>query len=145
MLHYLPWSTTLLTFIHRRLDRNLDMDPLSCLPWCHHNLEYFIHLVCYPWSTAHSTWYLCPVYLGIHRRLMSQTSLLLTYRMFIKYCVFSEVFKNIPDSGLSLFSLGVSVYAHQTGRKPPALQQNWQSSEKSQNFKEKTQYLMNTL
>ena len=26
-----------------------------------------------------------------------------------------------------------------------ALQQNWQSSEKSQNFKEKTQYLMNTL
>ena len=26
----------------------------------------------------------------------------------------------------------------------PALQQNWQSSEKSQNVKEKTQYLMNT-
>ena len=26
-----------------------------------------------------------------------------------------------------------------------ALQQYWQSSEKSQNFKEKTQYLMNTL
>ena len=27
----------------------------------------------------------------------------------------------------------------------PALQQNWQSSEKSQNFREKTQYLMNSL
>ena len=94
--------------------RTLNMIPLSCLPW-------------YPPQTDES-----------------DTSLLLTYRMFIKYCVFSEVFKNIPDSGLSLFSLGVSVYAHQTGRKP-ALQQNWQSSEKSQNFKEKTQYLMNTL
>ena len=30
------------------------------------------------------------------------------------------------------------------GRRP-ALQQNWKSSEKSQHFKEKTQYLMNTL
>ena len=30
------------------------------------------------------------------------------------------------------------------GRRP-ALQQNWQSSEKSQHFKEKAQYLMNTL
>ena len=36
------------------------------------------------------------------------------------------------------------MYTHQAG-KTPALQQNWQSSEKSQNFKEKTQYLMNTL
>ena len=27
----------------------------------------------------------------------------------------------------------------------PTLQQNWQSSEKSQNFKEKTQYLMDIL
>ena len=27
----------------------------------------------------------------------------------VKYCVFSKIFKNIPDSGLSLFSLGVSV------------------------------------
>ena len=44
---------------------------------------------------------------------------------------FTEFLKNIPDS-------------HQAGRKP-ALQQNWQSSEKSQNFKEKTQYLRNTL
>ena len=36
------------------------------------------------------------------------------------------------------------VYTQQAGR-TPALQQNWQSSEKSQNFKEKKQYLMNTL
>ena len=36
------------------------------------------------------------------------------------------------------------VYTHQAGRKL-ALQQNWQSSEKSQQFKEKTQYLINTL
>ena len=85
--------------------RTLNMIPLSCLPW-------------YPPQTDES-----------------DTSLLLTYRMFIKYCVFSEVFKNIPDSSLSLFSLGVSVYAHQTDRKP-ALQQNWQSSEKS-HFKKK--------
>ena len=35
-------------------------------------------------------------------------------------------------------------YTHQAGR-TPALQQNWQSPEKSQNLKEKTQYLMNTL
>ena len=52
----------------------------------------------------------------------------------------------IPDSGLSLFSLGVSVvYTHQAGRTPALLHQNWQSSEKSQYLKEKTQYLMNTL
>ena len=52
-------------------------------------------------------------------------------RVFIKFCVFSDLKKNIPDSSLSLFSLGVSVctvYTHQAGRKP-ALQQNWQSSE----------------
>ena len=49
-----------------------------------------------------------------------------TYRVFIKYCVFSKILKY---SGLcfSLFSLGVSVctlYTHQAGRKP-ALPQNW--------------------
>ena len=43
------------------------------------------------------------------------------YRVFIEYFVFSKDFRT------------------------PALQQNWQSSEKSQNFKEKTQYLVNTL
>ena len=36
------------------------------------------------------------------------------------------------------------MYTQQAGRKP-ALNQNWQSSEKSQNFKEKTQFLMNSL
>ena len=36
------------------------------------------------------------------------------------------------------------MYTQQAGRKP-ALQQNWRSSEKSHHFKEKTQYLINTL
>ena len=54
---------------------------------------------------------------------------------------FSEFFEKFR----TLFSFGVSVlYTHQAGRKP-AMRQNWQSSEKSQHFKEKTQYLMNTL
>ena len=66
------------------------------------------------------------------------------YRVFIKYFVFFQIFYNIPESGLSLFSLGVSVCTLQAGR-TPALQQHWQSSEKSQIFKEKAQYLMNTL
>ena len=34
------------------------------------------------------------------------------YRVFIKYCVFFRFLKNIPDSDLSLFSLGVSVCTH---------------------------------
>ena len=45
---------------------------------------------------------------------------------------------------LSVFSQCQCMYTHQAGR-TPALQQNWQSSEKSWNYKEKTQYLMNTL
>ena len=32
-----------------------------------------------------------------------------SYRVFIKYCVFSKILKYIPDSGLSRFLLGVSV------------------------------------
>ena len=32
--------------------------------------------------------------------------------MFTKYCVFFRFLKNIPDYGLSLFSLGVSVCTH---------------------------------
>ena len=63
------------------------------------------------------------------------------YRVFIKYCVFFRIFKNILDS---VFPRCQCVYTPQAGRNP-ALQQNWQSSEKSQNFKEKTQYLMNIL
>ena len=34
----------------------------------------------------------------------------------IAYCVFFRRFQNIPDSGLSLFSLGVSVPIHTPGR-----------------------------
>ena len=54
---------------------------------------------------------------------------------------FPKIFKY---SGLCFPSVSVCVHTHQAGR-TPALQQNWQSSEKPQNFKEKTQYLMNTL
>ena len=35
-----------------------------------------------------------------------------TYRVFIKYCIIFEDFKNIPDSCLSLFYLGVIVCTH---------------------------------
>ena len=58
------------------------------------------------------------------------------YRVFIKYCVFFP--KNIKYSGLlpfSIFPRWYCVYTYKAGR--TALQQNWQSSEKSQNFKEK--------
>ena len=47
--------------------------------------------------------------------------------------------KILNCSGLlpfSVFPRSQRVYTHQAGR-TPALQQNWQSSEKSQNFKEK--------
>ena len=54
------------------------------------------------------------------------------YGVFIKYCVFSEYFKIFR----ALFSLGVSVYTLQAG-KTPALQQNWQSSEKLHFLKKK--------
>ena len=36
----------------------------------------------------------------------------LCYRLFMKYCVFFRFFENILDSGLSLFSLCVSVCTH---------------------------------
>ena len=44
----------------------------------------------------------------------------------------------------SVFPRCQSLYTHQAGR-TQALQQEWQSSEKSQDFEEKAQYLMNTL
>ena len=50
---------------------------------------------------------------------------------------FSNVLKYIPDSGHSRFFLGVSVSGTMAGQ-TPALQQDWQSSEKSQHFKENT-------
>ena len=64
-------------------------------------------------------------------------------------CSLNSVFfpKILKYSGLwpfSVFPRYQCVYTYQAGR-TPALQQNWQSSEKSQHFKEKTQYLMNTL
>ena len=64
-------------------------------------------------------------------------------------CSLNIVFlpKILKYSGFWLFSViprFQCVYTHQAGRKL-ALHQSWQSSEKSQNFKEKTQYLMNTL
>ena len=68
----------------------------------------------------------------------------LTYRVFIKYCVFSKDFKIFRLWPFSVFPWCQYVYTHQAGR-TPALQQNCQSSEKSQNFQEKTQYFMKTL
>ena len=59
------------------------------------------------------------------------------YRVFIKYCFFSKILKDIPDSGLYRFPLVVSVCT-QWQVKPQCLQQNWQSSEKSQHFKKNT-------
>ena len=62
------------------------------------------------------------------------------YRVFIKYCVFSKILKNIPDS-VSACVHWTSRLDHQMVGRTPALQQNWQSLEKSQLLKEKTQYL----
>ena len=67
----------------------------------------------------------------------SQDPYTLTYRVFIKYCVFFFL-KILKYSGLLPFSMSVCVYTRQAGR-TPGLQQNWQSSEKFQNIKEKTQ------
>ena len=49
---------------------------------------------------------------------------------------FSKILKYIPDSGRSQFSSVVYTDDIMAGR-APALQQIWQSSEKSQHFKEK--------
>ena len=73
--------------------------------------------------------------------LLAQLVLLYSYRVFIKYCVFSKDFRIFQTP----FSLGVSVCTHTKAGRTPALLQILQSSEKSQHFKEKTQYLMNTL
>ena len=85
--------------------------------------------------------------LDLHPRLHANLSnpIFVYYRVFIKYWWFFSNFQKY--SGLwpfQVFPRCSCVYTHQAGRKP-ALQQNWQSSEKSQNFKEKTQYLMNPL
>ena len=53
---------------------------------------------------------------------------------------FLNIFRTLP------FRFSSVVYKdHTKAGRTPALQQNWQSSAKSQHFKEKTQYLMNTL
>ena len=62
----------------------------------------------------------------------------------MKCIIIRGVLKILKYSGLFPFSVFHRCHFHQAGR-TPALQQNWQSSERSQNFKEKTQYLMNTL
>ena len=64
-------------------------------------------------------------------------------------CSLKIVFFEDFNINSGLWHLSVSprcqcMYTQLAGRKP-APQQNWQSSEKSQNFKEKTQFLMNTL
>ena len=63
-----------------------------------------------------------------------------SYRVFIKYCVFLKDFKILRTLAFLCFlSVSVCVHTpgtHQAGR-TPALQQNWQSSENSKNFKEK--------
>ena len=53
----------------------------------------------------------------------------ISYRVFIKYCVFSKILLYIPDS---VFSRCQCVYTHQAGR-TPALQQNRQSLKNSKN------------
>ena len=58
--------------------------------------------------------------------------------------VFLKILKYSGLWPFSVLPLCQCVYTHKAGI-TPALQQNWQSSEKSQNSKEKTQYLMNTL
>ena len=59
------------------------------------------------------------------------------YRVFIKYCVWFfedfKIFRTLAFLGFPSVSVCVYTMAGQT----PALQQNWQSSEKSQHFKEK--------
>ena len=50
-------------------------------------------------------------------------SLKITYRVFIKYCVFSKILIYFPDS---VFPRCQCVYTNQAGR-TPALQHNWQS------------------
>ena len=61
--------------------------------------------------------------------------------MFVKYCVFSKILKYIPDSGLSLFPLGVSV----NGRSNTIAAVELAEFKKITTFQGNTQYLMKTL
>ena len=58
---------------------------------------------------------------------------------------FFEIFKNIPDSCLSQFSLGVSVCTPTRELEHQRCSRTGRVKKESQSFKEKTQYLMNTL
>ena len=58
------------------------------------------------------------------------------YRVFIRYCVFLEDVKIFRTLAFLCFP-SVSVFVHIPGIRTHALQQNWQSSEKSQKLKEK--------
>ena len=62
----------------------------------------------------------------------------------LKIVFFWKILKYSELFPFSVFPRCQCVYTHQAGR-TPTLQQNWKSLEKSQSFKEKTQYLMNTL
>ena len=58
-------------------------------------------------------------------------------------CFFEDfrIYSGLWPLSVSPRCQGVYTMAGQT----PAMKQNWQNSENSQHFKEKTQYLMNTL
>ena len=64
-----------------------------------------------------------------------------TYRVFIKYCVFSKILKYIPDSGLSRFSLVVNVCTqwqvkHQRCSRTCGVQKNHNNLRKNAIFNE---------
>ena len=65
------------------------------------------------------------------------TRLVLVTGCSLNIVFFPKILKYFPDS---VFPQCQYVYTNQAGR-TPALQQNWQSSEKSQKFKEKHQIL----
>ena len=70
-------------------------------------------------------------------------NVMLTYRVFIKYCVFSKILKNIPNSGLSRFSLGVRGCVHNDRSKTSTAAEH--AELRKITTLRKKQYLMNTL
>ena len=74
----------------------------------------------------------------------SSCNFVLTTGCSLNIVFFPKILKYYGLWPFSVFPRCQCVYTYQAGRKQ-ALQQNWQSSEKSQIFKIKTQYLMNTL
>ena len=65
------------------------------------------------------------------------------YRVFIKYCVFSNILKYIPDSDLSRFPLSASVCTQWLGKHQHCSRTG--RVQKNHNIFGKIQYLMNTL